>query len=140
MVIGRHCTYSLARPGNEQFESLVWNTGSHIVVAGAVNGLFLYLLGREDFLPGILIGAAAGLSQNISHKVAHVLTSREKERCHLPFAMEIVLAALLTYDIGRKLLQVFEYDYGRVEVLKLLAVGMVSIAAYNNSQKGQKKG
>ncbi|MCB1071726.1 MAG: hypothetical protein KDK96_01340 [Chlamydiia bacterium] len=135
MIIGRHCTYSLARSKEEQLESFIWNTGSHVVVAAAVNGLSLYLMGHEDLLPGILVGASAGISQNLSHKTAHVLTARRKESCHLPFALEIMIAAVLTYGIAKMLLRVFEYNFGRGDLLKLQSIGMVSIAFYNHSQK-----
>jgi hypothetical protein len=140
MVIGRHCTFSLTRSGREQFESFVWNTGIHVVVAGAVNGVFLYLMGKEDLLPGILVGASAGFAQNITHKTAHVLTSRGREKCHLSYAMEVIIAAALTYGIACGLLRAFEYDFGKGEVLKLQTVGMISIAFYNYHQKGQGKG
>lgn len=140
MTSGRCCTYSLSRSGKEQFESFIWNTGSHIVIASVVNGFFLYLMGKEDLFPGILVGATAGLSQNMSHKTAHVLTSRGKEKCHLPLTMEVVIAAALTYGMARKMLRIFEYDLGKGKILTLQTVGMISIAFYNYNQKEQGKG
>lgn len=139
MIIGRNCTYSLARSSKEQLESFIWNTGRHVVVAAVVNAFFLYLMGQEDPIPGILVGSAAGLSQNLSHKTAHVLTRRRKETCHLPFELEIMIAALLTYGMAEGLLCVFERSFKRIELLKLQSIGMLSIALYNYSQKLENK-
>lgn len=131
----RNCTYSLSRPGQEQLESFIWNTGAHVLIASTVNGFFLYLMGKEDILPGILVGASAGLSQNFSHKTAHALTIRRRESCHLPFALEMIIAAALTYQIAKTLLQIFEYELGKREILKFQSMGMIVIALYHRSQK-----
>ncbi len=135
MVMGKHCTYSLTRSSHEQFESFIWNTGSHVVIAAVTNGLALYLMGQEDLLPGILVGASAGLSQNLSHKTAHVLSKNRTETCHLPFGLELIFAAGLTYGIAKGLLRIFEYEFGRMDRLKLQSIGMLSIAFYNYSQQ-----
>ncbi len=136
-IPGTLCTYNLTKPASEQVESFVWHTGGHMVVAGVINGLALYLVGSEDVVPGILIGGAAGLSVNLTHKVIHVIGIENKDGCSLPFGLDLVLAAAFTYVIASALLEVFEYETGAMETAKLSAFGLITIAMANQFQKDQ---
>ena len=106
-----------------------------MIIAAAANGIALYLIGVEDVVPGILIGGAAGLSANVTHKAAHLIGIENKNGCHLPVGLDIVLSAILTYGIARDLLKVFEYKMGAGEIIKLKVIAMITIAAANKYQK-----
>lgn len=138
MVAARRCTYSPNETTRGQFESIVLNTGCHLVVAGVVNALFLYWLEAEDLLPGILVGSGAAIAQNLTHKIAHLETHYRKdlrECCHLPYGGDLLLGAFLTYVISKRLLIIFDYRAGGGAVIRLSVFAMISIATYNRTQK-----
>ncbi len=107
-----------------------------MVAAAALNGIALYLIGAEDVVPGIIIGGAVGLSVNLAHKTAHLVGIEDKNGCYLPKRLDIVLVALLTYEVARDLLRVFEYRIGTGKIIKLGVAAIATIAAVNKYQKG----
>jgi|GEM_PF-5024640 hypothetical protein len=133
------CTYSPTRPLKERIEAFVWNTGRYFVVASLVNELFLCLIEVEDLFPGILVGAAAALAQNLTHAVVHIETYHhkdfKKEGCRLPYAIELWIGMFLTYQLSKGLLKMFDYSAGRGAIVRLGALAMISIALYNQVQK-----
>lgn len=138
MVAPKSCTYSPSRPLSERAEAFVYHGGCHFGVASCAAVFFLYLLEVENPLPGALIGGGAAVAVNLTHLLVHLETHyREglKESCRLPYGGELLLGAFLTYHLSKGLLYAFGYQMGRGGLICLGGISMLSIAAYNQTEK-----
>ena len=63
------CDYGTRGAFCEQAKQFVWHTGQQAAVAMVVNALFMYLLGEEDVVPGLINGGVTALSINTVHNL-----------------------------------------------------------------------
>ena len=79
MVFYIGCDYGTREAFTEQAKQFVWHTGQQAAVAMVVNALFMYLIGEEDVVPGLINGGVTAISINTVHKLSHMVCKENSD-------------------------------------------------------------
>ena len=77
MASSSACNCSTQSSVGAQFKHLILRTGKQAAIAITVNAVFMYLLGEEDLIPGVINGGATALSLNLTNKVVYCVWPKE---------------------------------------------------------------
>lgn len=67
------CDYCCKGSISEQVKGFTWQTGQKAAIACVVSSLFLFLMGEEDIVPGVINGAATAFSIGVVDKAGHIV-------------------------------------------------------------------
>lgn len=127
------CDYGTRGAFTEQVKDFVWHSGQQAAVTMVVNALFMFLLGEEDVVPGLINGGVTALSINTVHKLSHMVEKETSDETAKGKFVRLALLAVVNYFAVSYISKELGYKLTTRNILEQTAfsyVGILSMSYY----------